>query len=197
MKRKIAVFDFDGTITTRDSLIEFIKFTNGTVSLALGLFLFSPLLILYKLKLYPNWKVKQRLFNYFYGGMEYAHFKELGNQFAQVIEKFIRPKALKQINNILDANDSLYIISASIDEYVRPWCELHNVNHVICTQIEVRDNKLTGRFMTENCYGEEKVNRLLKEEPLRNEYYLVAYGDNQGDKELIELADEGYYNKFV
>lgn len=50
---------------------------------------------------------------------------------------------------------------------------------------------LTGRFITLNCYGQEKVKRLLEIEPDRKEYILVAYGDSRGDKELLEFADHG------
>ena len=57
---RIYAFDFDGTLTTKDTLIEFIRFSKGRVRLFLGFLLFSPLLILMKLHLYPNWKAKQR-----------------------------------------------------------------------------------------------------------------------------------------
>ena len=55
---------------------------------------------------------------------------------------------------------------------------------------------MTGNFLSRNCYGEEKVRRLLELEPNRNSYILYAYGDSKGDKELIEFADKGWYNKF-
>lgn len=60
---RIYAFDFDGTLTTKDTLIEFIRFSKGRVRLFLGFLLFSPLLILMKLHLYPNWKAKQRVFS--------------------------------------------------------------------------------------------------------------------------------------
>ena len=66
---RIYAFDFDGTLTTKDTLIEFIRFSKGIVRLFLGFLLFSPLLILMKLHLYPNWKAKQRVFSWFFKGM--------------------------------------------------------------------------------------------------------------------------------
>ena len=65
MKKTIAVFDFDGTLTKKDSFIEFIRFTFGTRALLFGLLLYSPLLILMKLRLYDNGKAKQKVFAYF------------------------------------------------------------------------------------------------------------------------------------
>ncbi len=51
--------------------------------------------------------------------------------------------------------------------------------------------RLTGRFSSRNCYGQEKVNRLLRVEPHRETYRLIAYGDSRGDREMLAFADEG------
>jgi phosphoserine phosphatase len=51
--------------------------------------------------------------------------------------------------------------------------------------------------LSKNCFGQEKINRLLEEFPDRRSYKLIAYGDSSGDKELIDFADKGFYNKFV
>jgi phosphoserine phosphatase len=67
---------------------------------------------------------------------------------------------------------------------------------VVGTQIEVKDGRLTGRFLTKNCYGQEKVNRLLSLYPHRQDYCLVAYGDSRGDKELLSFADESHFKPF-
>ena len=55
------------------------------------------------------------------------------------------------------------------------------------------NGNLTGRFLSKNCYGPEKVNRLLRVKPERDAYVLYAYGDSRGDKEMIEFADKGQY----
>lgn len=57
MEKKIVVaFDFDGTITTKDTLLEFIRFSKGAMAFFLGFLLHTPYLILFKLDLYQNWK---------------------------------------------------------------------------------------------------------------------------------------------
>ena len=85
-KREIVVFDFDGTLTTKDTLLEFIKFSHGKFSFYMGLLLNSPILIAYKLKIYPNWKAKQALFTYFFHGISYSEFQMLCVDFASKIE---------------------------------------------------------------------------------------------------------------
>ena len=47
--KRVAVFDFDGTITRKDTLIEFIRFAKGSAALYWGLLLHLPWLILMKL----------------------------------------------------------------------------------------------------------------------------------------------------
>ena len=89
--------------------------------------------------------------------------------------------------------DKVYVISASITEWVSPWCFAQGITHVLCTDVEVTDSlKLTGRFRTKNCYGQEKVNRLLEIESDRHSYWLIAYGDSKGDREMLSFADEGH-----
>jgi phosphoserine phosphatase len=85
------------------------------------------------------------------------------------------------------------IVSASIDNWVQPFFD--DVK-VLGTQIEVMDGKLTGRFLTRNCYGQEKVNRILALYSNRQDYHLTAFGDSKGDKELLAFADESHFKPF-
>jgi len=86
------------------------------------------------------------------------------------------------------------IVSASIDNWVAPFFQ--NVL-VLGTQIDVRNGRLTGKFLTPNCYGAEKVNRVkaVLKQP-REHYYIVAFGDSRGDKELLTYADEAHFKPF-
>ena len=74
---RIAVFDFDGTVTTKDTLLEFIKFVRGPVSFYAGFLRYAPQLLAYKLGLYPNWKVKQQIFSHFFKGMRSVSYTHL------------------------------------------------------------------------------------------------------------------------
>jgi HAD superfamily hydrolase (TIGR01490 family) len=197
MKKTISAFDFDGTITRKDTLIEFIKFSKGNFRFYLGFLLFSPLLIALKLKLYPNWKAKEHVFSYFYKGIPIEKFNDWCSKFSLIINKISRYKAVEELNFQKKQGNKIIIISASIENWIKPWAEKTGIDTVLATKIETDENSLlTGKFLTKNCYGQEKVNRLLGIFPNRNEYRLVAYGDSRGDKELIDFADEGYYDKF-
>ena len=189
--RKVAVFDFDGTLTTRDTLLEFIKFTHGEAAFFIGFYIFAPVLALMKLHLFPNWKAKQMVFSWFYEDMDYAKFSDYGQRFADYVETIRNELTIEKLQELQSSGADVYVVSASIDEWIRPFCKRLAVKDILGTQVEVKDGKLTGRFLTKNCYGQEKVSRLLEVEPNRNEYYLYAFGDSRGDKEMLAFADEG------
>lgn len=191
-KKVIVVFDFDGTLTKKDTLLEFIKYACGVRKFYIGFLLHSPLLVMMKLHLYPNWKAKEKVFSYFFKGWEYKKFQELGNLFADKIDTFKRDSIVGQLSKHVNNGDYVYVISASIEDWVKPWCQRNQVNMVLGTKIEVDEHGIiTGKFSTKNCYGQEKVTRLLDIEPHRNDYYLYAYGDSRGDKEILSFADVG------
>nr|WP_308532437.1 HAD-IB family phosphatase [uncultured Prevotella sp.] len=194
---KLYAFDFDGTITTKDTFIAFIRFVKGDLRTFLGLLLYAPILIMMKLKLYPNWKAKQQLFTYFFKGMNMKEFKLKCNEFARHNKTLIRPLALIEIQKALKEGEKVIIITASIDMWVRPFfSELDKDIRIVGTKIEEKEGKVTGHFITRNCYGAEKVNRLKEIMPNRNSYELISYGDSRGDKELLEYADKGYFKPF-
>lgn len=190
---KIYAFDFDGTLTTKDTLIEFIRFAKGTVAFGCGFLRYAHLLVLMKLGLYPNWKAKQKVFAHFFKGITIEDFDSICLAFAASSHHLLRPKGIEAIHQAQNDGAEVLIVSASIDNWVQPF--FANVK-VLGTQIEVMDGKLTGRFLTKNCYGQEKVNRILSLYPNRQDYYLTAYGDSRGDKELLTFADESHFKPF-
>ena len=196
--RKIYAFDFDGTLTTKDTLLEFIHFAKGSGQMFRGFLLFSPLLILMKLHLFPNWKVKQKIFSYFFKGMKIDDFNSLCTRFAEQNKHLLRPAGIEKVRQAIDEeHNTVLIISASIDNWVRPFFdEIDKKIQVLGTQIETKEGRLTGQFTSKNCYGEEKVNRLTALYPHREAYYLIAFGDSRGDKELLAFADKGFYKPF-
>ena len=191
--KKIYAFDFDGTLTTKDTLIEFIRFAKGTIAFGCGFLRYAHLLVLMKLGLYPNWKAKQKVFAHFFKGITIEDFDSICQAFAASSHHLLRPKGIEAIHQAQNEGAEVLIVSASIDNWVEPF--FANVK-VLGTQIEVMDGKLTGRFLTKNCYGQEKVNRILSLYPNRQDYYLTAYGDSRGDKELLTFADESHFKPF-
>ena len=194
--KQLFAFDFDGTLTTRDTLIAFIRYACGTPRFLLGFLLHAPLLVLMKLRLYSNGKAKQRLFSWFFRGMPLEAFDALCQSFASTHRHLLRPETVCLLQQALSEGAEVLVVSASIDNWVRPFFSTfhipHSTFHILCTQIEVIDGRLTGRFLTPNCYGQEKVRRILALYPDRSSYHLTAYGDSRGDRELLAFAAEAH-----
>lgn len=192
--KKIYAYDFDGTLTSHDSFLAFIRYACGAWAFWLGLLRYSPWLILMKLHLYSNGKAKQKVFSHFFKGMEIEEFDALCHAFARDNQHLLRPLGQEAIGKARKGGAEVLVVSASIDNWVKPFFKDDVI--VLGTQVEISEGRLTGRFLTKNCYGQEKVNRVLECHPNRSEYILIAFGDSRGDKELLDFADEAHYKPF-
>jgi len=192
----IAFFDFDGTITNKDSLVDFIQYAVGKRAYYQGLFVLSPILVAYTLKLIPNHIAKEKLISHFFKGWDLDKFSQLAEKYSlEQIDKIVRPKALDKINWHKEQGHKVVIVSASMENWLKAWCDEANVA-LISTKLEVKNNKLTGKFSTKNCYGLEKVTRVKVEYELCQFNYIYAYGDSRGDRELLALANKSIYKPF-
>jgi len=195
--KRVFVFDFDGTLTTRDTLIAFICFARGTVWFLCCLFLLLPRLVLMKLRLIDNGRTKERLFSRCFKGMEEKAFGELCRRFAATAKpRIIRQEIWSVMENAIAKGCPVYIVSASVDNWVAPFFDPTPLVNVVGTRVETAGGRLTGRFLTPNCYGPEKVRRLKEALPdldsERSHYFITAYGDSRGDKEMLAYADESH-----
>jgi HAD superfamily phosphoserine phosphatase-like hydrolase len=196
---EVYAFDFDGTLTTKDTLLQFIRYAKGTAAFVGGFLLFSPLLILMKLHLYPNYKAKEKIFSFYFKEMEISDFQACCNRFAQTHKDLIRPQGWDALQKAVNAHAIVIIVSASIDNWVRPFFNDFQEGsiRILGTQIEVTDHRVTGRFLTPNCYGKEKVRRIQETlKGKREDYDITAFGDSRGDKELLAYANTGFYKPF-
>jgi HAD superfamily hydrolase (TIGR01490 family) len=192
----LSLFDFDGTITTDDSLIKFIRFVVGDTKFIIGMAVLSPMLTAYKLKLIPNYKAKQYMLSYFFKGMSEEKFMQVANEYSlKHIDTILRPKAMERIQWHKEQGHKVVIVSASIACWLKPLC-VKNGLELIATKLEIKDGIVTGKLLTRNCYGIEKVNRVKEKFRLDDYGTIYAYGDSRGDKELLELANESFYKPF-
>ena len=189
--RYIAAFDFDGTLTTKDSLWEFLLFTHGWVKTCVGLALLTPAMMLMVMGVISNHRCKEIMLSYFFKGMKLSDFQRLGKEFAERGTEILNPDTCAKLKWHMSEGHEVYVVSASVYEWVQPTVAMLGVKNVLCTRLAVdADGRLTGKYDGRNCHGQEKVNRLLAAEPERDSYYLYAYGDSGGDKQMFELADE-------
>jgi HAD superfamily hydrolase (TIGR01490 family) len=158
--------------------------------------LLLPWLLAYKLNLYSNEKAKQRMLSYFYKGWNYGTFKRKGEEFCRtVLPQIIRPDASEKIAWHQKKHHRIIVVTASAEEWVRPWCEANDLE-CLATQLEAKDNKITGKLSSKNCYGPEKANRVKNTLSPASYETIYAYGDTKGDREMLKMATKPYYRYF-
>ena len=193
---KIAFFDFDGTITKDDSTAKFIRYFVGDIAFIKGIIILLPMIIAYKLKIVTNNEIKKRLITYFFKGIDIIYFTEKAKEFSlNMLDPLIRKKALDRINWHKSNGDKLVIVSASINLWLLPWCKKNKIS-LLATELEILNNKITGNLISKNCYGPEKVIRILESYDLLKYDYIYAYGNSRGDYEMLKLANEKFYKPF-
>lgn len=192
----LAAFDFDGTLTRRDTLLPFLRFSVGIWKTGWSLVRCAPLIAAWKIGLLPGGKVKERLFSLCMKGITLETFQENGVRFAQSHPSLLRPEAIARLRWHLSEGHCIYVVTASMEAWCRPMLGGLEPLHFLATVPETKAGVLTGHFATQNCYGAEKVRRLKEARPYLGEETLYAYGDSPGDKKLLEEADRAFYRTF-
>ena len=188
----IAVFDFDGTLIRRNTLIDFFtRMFPLQTTIVCGIRIL-PSIIAFLMGTLSNTECKERLLGYYLRGMPHARLAALGTAYTQRLDTLVNKKMIDRLAWHRKCGHTVVIISASIHEWIAPWAKEY-ADTVLATRLEVRGGILTGRMNGANCYGPEKVARLLEAYPDRSHYTLYAYGDGTSDKELLQDADHSFW----
>lgn len=184
----LALFDFDGTLTTKDSLDEFLKESVGKKKYMLNMFKFIPYFILWQLRLMNNGVAKEHLFRIFFKGMDEEFFKSRAKEFSLTkLDSIINEERIKILREHQENGDRVVIVSASMKCWLQPWCDKEGIE-LLSTQLEFKEGLFNGRFLTLNCHGKEKERRIKEHLNVSDYETIYAYGDSSGDKEMLLLA---------
>jgi phosphatidylglycerophosphatase C len=197
MKPIIAAFDFDKTITTKDTLIPFLYELHSDYQNLIKTLKLLPTFLAYQSKLLDNHYAKEKLLMTFLNNFSYMELQEKAEIFAkEKLPLYLKPEAISRLRWHQNQNHHCILISAGLEIYLKPWAETYGFTHILATQLKVNAGKINGEINGSNCFGQEKLNRLLKTIGLRENFVLYAYGDSRGDKELLEAADYKFYRHF-
>ena len=193
--KKLYCFDFDGTLTYKDTMFLFLKFYDPS-KFYLQFAKHTPLFVFLKLGLLDAEKVKKS----FISGVLKGERKEKIEQKAQKFFEesypaIFRKNAFDFIENIDRENTESLIVSASLDIWVKPFADKFKIK-LLSTEAEFVNGIFTGNFATKNCNGEEKVNRIKKEIEGKKFDKIIAFGDTSGDKPMLEFAHESLFKFF-
>jgi HAD superfamily hydrolase (TIGR01490 family) len=189
----LALFDFDGTITFKDSFEPFLYYAADPFRIAVGRFVLIPLVIGYKLRIISASKTRASVAMFGFRGRRLNEVKQAGARYARdVLPGIVRPKALERIEWHKAQGDVVVVVSAALDVYLVEWCRRMEVD-LICTELEARDGILTGGYRDGDCVGEEKAKRILEKYNLQDYEVVYAYGDTNEDDEMLKMANRKFF----
>jgi len=189
----LALFDFDGTITTREMFPDFMHCAISPRRLAIGKVILFPLIIGYKLGIVPGTLVRASIVRFGFTGVPMEKYEASGRHFAdQVLPTALRPEALDRIAWHKSQGDKVVVVSGAFDIYLSRWCMKHQLE-LICSALAHKDNYLTGHYLGAQCVGAEKVRRVKEQYNLEDFPVIYAYGDTKEDLDLLGIAHRPYY----
>lgn len=197
LKPSLALFDFDNTLTNRDTFLPFVQLTHSQKDYWLGLFKHGFTVLAYLLGWCPNEVIKELLLIEFYQGWLFQDIQHLAVNYAdQFLPNLIDQEALQQLKWHQSEGHVVVLVSAALAIYLSPWGTMMQIDYIIGNELETEEGYITGKLKGKNCYGLEKVKRLEAVLGDLSSYYIYAYGDSHGDHEMLAVADEAYYRKF-
>lgn len=193
----LVAFDFDGTLTVKDSFIAFLRWRAGPIRYAFGLVRLLPAAIRYLMK--PDrGAIKAAAVREFLKGVPRAQLERDAKIFAErFAPSLIRPDALATWKRWRRKGARPVIVTASPDLIVAPFARGLGADTLIGSELAFDDqDRVVGTLRGANCRGPEKVRRL--QEVFGPDVRLAAaYGDTEGDREMLEMADERGYRVFT
>lgn len=194
--KTLVLFDFDGTLTTKDTLFLFTRYAVGSFRFFMGLFLLFIPLALQKVGLLSAHDAKEIFLAHFFKGLNVSEFKLKATRFSvEVLPAYIRKGALEAIRQHHNEQARMVIVSASPEWWIKPWAAQQGIE-VIATRLVVTDDKITGAIDGLNCNREEKVSRIKTHLNLEDYDRVIVYGDSDGDKAMLSLATEKHFKPF-
>lgn len=193
----IAAFDFDKTLTDRDSFLPFLFFAVGFSNAILNLIPLTPVFLGFLIGIYSRQQVKESILTRFFKDIPIDHLEKLGKRYSEEkLDLYLKPEAMRCFKWHKALGHRCIIVSAAPDFYLKYWGAKHGFEATLASELAVSSSGLvTGKLEGLNCRGPEKERRLLEYlGPI--EYELYAYGDSAGDAELLQMADFPFYRSF-
>src|SRR5690554_5387243 len=189
----IALFDFDGTITHQDTFTQFVKTAIPKRRQKWGRILLAPSIVGYRLGFVSPSNMRQKIIKVGFRGVPTRLIAALGRTHAQnYIPTVLRPEALERIQWHKARGDRVVVVSASLAIYLQPWCDLMDIE-LIAPELEDNAGRLTGRYLSDDCSGPMKAERVKAHVNISDYDTVYAYGDTAEDNELLALAHRQFF----
>ena len=189
-----ALYDFDGTITTKDTtillLVALLKLRpwrfSGLISLLLRMIVASDSV--------SRQGYKNKAIGYLIKDLSDMHLSGALKDFRNKVKFLYRPSVMASIDLAIQDGCTVVIVTAS-PSFAISDCVSDLPVIVLGTEFEKEENIYTGLLKSENCYGKEKVNR-INEWATSNKIVLSvqsAWSDHFSDFDMLSLSAKRYW----
>jgi phosphatidylglycerophosphatase C len=193
LKPNLALFDFDGTLTTNDAYGVFVSLALPRWRLFLGLIVCWPIVLGYRLGWVSGHVGRATVAWIGFWRAKTAPVERIATTFAQgKMLNLLRPDAYAMLQAHRARGDTVVIVSGSFDLYLAPWCAAHGIE-LLCSTLARNGERFTGRYAGAQCVGAEKARRVRAQLNLSDYETIFAYGDTADDAELLQLAHRRFY----
>lgn len=176
-----ALFDFDGTLSRRDSLLPFLRQVCGTPRFALHMLRLSPVLLAYACGLMRNDSAKRQLLARCLDGIATEKLAQLANAYAAApLDGLLRPEGMERLRWHQAQGHACVLVSASPELYLQPWARRHGFFACLASPLDGA-----------NCHGQEKVRRIAAWLAGSPHDIAYAYGDSAADLPMLAMARHG------
>jgi phosphatidylglycerophosphatase C len=189
----VAVFDLDGTLTWRDTLLSFLaRYIAASPWRLLRLWRLPEAVLAYLRSGGERGVLKARVIRIVLAGDQRAAIESWAGQFVASLQArgIFRPDALAVLNEHRKAGHRLVLMSASPDLYVLKIGQLFGFEETICTMLSWQGERLEGTLRGANCLGEEKLRQLQLLRARFPQARFVAYGNSSSDLVHMAHADQ-------
>lgn len=187
---RLILFDFDGTLTRRDTILRLGFFIARTQSPRFRKAArFSWDMFLLKSRVVSNHQFKEDFCRCLLTGLTAESIERLSREFYDCyVSAILKEPTILLLNKHRQAGDEVHIVTSNFDFVLQPVKRQLNADGVFATVPEIIDGRYTGRLTGQACVGSEKLTRVLARFGHERVRQAVAYGDSSDDRELLEFV---------
>jgi phosphatidylglycerophosphatase C len=186
----LTFFDFDGTLTRRDSILPFgLCLARANPNKRLRTAHFALLMIGLKSRMLSNHQFKERFCRSFLTGESEKDIDDLARMFTvRYLEGILNRPVVETLRSHQQKGDEVYLVSSNFTFLLRPLQQTWNSSGVIATDLEIKSGRFTGRIIGRSCHGPEKLSRVLAVFGSKRVKEATAYGDSRSDRHLLAFV---------
>lgn len=191
----LALFDFDGTLTTSDTIwpLSCLLSDMRPRPVLLRAVQLCSLLEL-KAGLRSNQSFKERMARLLLVGASEQQVAQICAGFHEVhLQKLLNREVFRMLVGHLATGDDVYLVSSNFDFFLRPLQQKWGLKGILATRTEVVDGKYTGRILGPACDGAEKLERVINTFGEASTRDAVAYGDSRSDSFLLDFVKTAHW----